>query len=254
VAVYADPASDSQASGAPIFLSRLRRDGGLGASGLSPDLRRLGAALLSGHLLPQRGTEVSMDGSRFDTLAKTLAASGSRRVALRGLLAGVLAVVGGHQTQDATAKSVKQCKKISDKQKRQKCLKKARHQTTPPAIPTGGTVVIPPPPTPLPATCSDGIHNGSETDVDCGGPECDRCDVGQRCLGAADCETSFCVDNVCQACIRGQCPEGCDCTVATGGICANITFVLRPVCADCPRYSYCPPGQEGGVECYPPCG
>jgi hypothetical protein len=194
-----------------------------------------------------------MDGSRFDTLAKTLAASGSRRLALRGLVAGVLTLVGGHQTQDAAAKSVKQCKKIDDKQKRQKCLKKARQQTQ--TIPTGGTVVIPPPSTPLPATCSDGIQNGSETDVDCGGPECDRCDVGQGCRGAADCETSFCVDNVCRKCVHGQCPEGCDCTVATGGICASTTFVLRAGCADCPRYSYCPPGPEaGGVECYPPCG
>src|SRR5215213_200728 len=117
-----------------------------------------------------------MDGSRFDTLAKTLAASGSRRVALRGLVAGVLTLVGGHQTQDAVAaKSVKQCKKIDDKKKRQKCLKKARQQTIPTdiptAIPTGGTVVSPPPPAPTPATCSDGIQNGSETDVDCGGPD-----------------------------------------------------------------------------------
>src|SRR5215212_10740275 len=147
-----------------------------------------------------------MDGSRFDTLARTVAAAGSRRFALRGLVAGVLTLVGGRQTQDAAAKSVKQCKKIDDKKKRQKCLKKAKQQTIPTSIPTGGTVVVPPPPTATPATpatpatCSDDIQNGSETDVDCGGPECLRCPVGLGCLGGADCETSFCVNTVCGVC------------------------------------------------------
>jgi hypothetical protein len=192
-----------------------------------------------------------MDGSRFDTFAKTLAAAGSRRVALQGLVAGVLAVVGGHQTQDAAAKSVKQCKKIDDKKTRQKCLKKAKQRTTPTSIPTGGIVVIPPPSIPLPATCSDGIQNGSETDVDCGGPECDRCDVGQGCRGAADCETSLCVDTVCGVCATtSQCPAGCSCAAGT---CFSNTSTKVPSCAACPRYSYCAPFGDGTFECFPPC-
>jgi hypothetical protein len=193
-----------------------------------------------------------MDGSQFDTLAKTLAAAGSRRFALRGLIAGALTLVGGHQTQDAAAaKSVKQCKKIDNEKKRQKCLKKARQQTISTAIPTGGTVVVPPPPASTPATCSDTIQNGSETEVDCGGAVCDRCAVGLGCLGGADCETSFCVDTVCGVCATtSQCPAGCSCAAGT---CFSNTSTKAPSCDACPRYSYCAPFGDGTFECFPPC-
>src|SRR5579883_2953069 len=48
----------------------------------------------------------------------------------------------------------------------------------------------------LAATCSDGVENGNETDVDCGGPVCDamgkRCATGQKCLAATDCQILIC--------------------------------------------------------------
>lgn len=37
------------------------------------------------------------------------------------------------------------------------------------------------------ANCSDGIKNGAETDVDCGGPECPPCAQGQSCDLNSDC-------------------------------------------------------------------
>jgi hypothetical protein len=37
------------------------------------------------------------------------------------------------------------------------------------------------------STCSDGIHNGDETDVDCGGEGCEACAAGQTCEGDSDC-------------------------------------------------------------------
>lgn len=37
------------------------------------------------------------------------------------------------------------------------------------------------------ATCTDGIKNGAETDVDCGGPTCQKCSPGKSCLINQDC-------------------------------------------------------------------
>jgi hypothetical protein len=59
--------------------------------------------------------------------------------------------------------------------------------------------------------CSNGVKDGAETDVDCGGspgaggaggnsPEiCDRCDVDQICVASSDCISEICVAGVCVA-------------------------------------------------------
>jgi len=52
---------------------------------------------------------------------------------------------------------------------------------------------------PPPATCSDSIRNGTESDVDCGGDQCPPCATGKRCGNAGDCATSVCTDGVCDA-------------------------------------------------------
>lgn len=39
-------------------------------------------------------------------------------------------------------------------------------------------------------TCDDGRHNGRETDVDCGGPDCQPCEVGGQCETDADCPSA----------------------------------------------------------------
>ncbi|PKN58336.1 MAG: hypothetical protein CVU56_06150, partial [Deltaproteobacteria bacterium HGW-Deltaproteobacteria-14] len=46
--------------------------------------------------------------------------------------------------------------------------------------------------------CGDGVPNGDETDVDCGG-SCSACGAGQGCAGASDCLSGVCTDGVCQA-------------------------------------------------------
>src|SRR5690606_36436938 len=46
--------------------------------------------------------------------------------------------------------------------------------------------------------CSDGEKNGEESDVDCGGRVCDRCETGKLCLVATDCETGYCENYVCE--------------------------------------------------------
>ncbi|RAL20326.1 hypothetical protein DL240_17240 [Lujinxingia litoralis] len=37
-------------------------------------------------------------------------------------------------------------------------------------------------------TCTDGLQNGAETDIDCGGPECEACTPGKSCLEVGDCQ------------------------------------------------------------------
>jgi len=60
-------------------------------------------------------------------------------------------------------------------------------------------------PTSAGATCTDGKKNGSETDVDCGGPECGTCAAAKGCSGAPDCESGVCTNQACQvaACTDG---------------------------------------------------
>ena len=54
--------------------------------------------------------------------------------------------------------------------------------------------------------CPDGLQNGSETDVDCGGSSCDPCDTDQGCLVASDCFHGDCGAN--DTCIAPTCNDG----------------------------------------------
>jgi plastocyanin len=46
-------------------------------------------------------------------------------------------------------------------------------------------------------SCTDGMKNGVETDVDCGGPLCSKCPDTKACNLPSDCVTGFCTSNVC---------------------------------------------------------
>jgi hypothetical protein len=48
-------------------------------------------------------------------------------------------------------------------------------------------------------TCCDGIKDGQETDVDCGGPSCAKCGTDKMCLQNSDCVQNFC-DPCCGIC------------------------------------------------------
>jgi hypothetical protein len=52
-------------------------------------------------------------------------------------------------------------------------------------------------------TCQDDAQDGDETDIDCGG-SCGPCGPGQGCVGADDCTSQLCINEVCSG------PEGCD--------------------------------------------
>ncbi len=70
-------------------------------------------------------------------------------------------------------------------------------------------------------SCADGLQNGRETDVDCGG-ECAQCDVGRQCTAMDDCVAGFCSNGVCcnelceGTCIRCDLPD-------SAGICAFVS-------------------------------
>lgn len=58
--------------------------------------------------------------------------------------------------------------------------------------------------TEIPDSCGDGVLNQDETDVDCGGSLCVRCDLGKTCSQSADCVSEQC---------EGTCVPRPDCTV-----------------------------------------
>jgi hypothetical protein len=46
--------------------------------------------------------------------------------------------------------------------------------------------------------CHDGVRNGDESDIDCGGACGASCDTGDRCNGNWDCTSNSCVNRLCQ--------------------------------------------------------
>ncbi|HKO51074.1 MAG TPA: hypothetical protein VJV79_25370 [Polyangiaceae bacterium] len=45
-------------------------------------------------------------------------------------------------------------------------------------------------------TCTDGVRNQDETEIDCGG-SCKPCDIGAKCTDNDDCDGQYCVDDKC---------------------------------------------------------
>src|SRR5205814_5704527 len=78
---------------------------------------------------------------------------------------------------------------------------------------TGGVCAAPAP------TCVDGVKNGTETDVDCGGASCPKCANGKVCSANADCSSATCSGGVCDT-GRASCSDrenGAEAGVACGG-------------------------------------
>ncbi len=84
------------------------------------------------------------------------------------------------------------------------------------------------------ATCEDGIKNGNEVDIDCGGPECPHCD-GELCVGdSAGCQSGHCVDGVC---CSTACDKKCEaCVVSQTGV---PTGTCAPIVAGKPDGNKC---------------
>lgn len=89
-------------------------------------------------------------------------------------------------------------------------------------------------------SCSDGIQNGDEIDVDCGfvGGHCPRC-VGVPCLAATECRSGFCADGYC--CLSA-CTEVCAACFLEGAIgnCSAVPYHMADPNSGC---------QAGGMVC-----
>jgi hypothetical protein len=46
-------------------------------------------------------------------------------------------------------------------------------------------------------SCNDGLHNGNETDEDCGGGNCPGCATSQNCVANRDCSSDTCTNGIC---------------------------------------------------------
>lgn len=85
-----------------------------------------------------------------------------------------------------------------------------------------------------PARCDDGIKNGRESDVDCGGEDCDPCAVGKTCNLGRDCVSTFCKDGICS---QGDCQSDKDCQNESygpcqQGYCDKTVYKCRPRAKD----------------------
>ncbi|MBL8952844.1 MAG: hypothetical protein JNK82_18840 [Myxococcaceae bacterium] len=87
---------------------------------------------------------------------------------------------------------------------------------------------------PMP-TCTDGRQNGRESDVDCGGGECRRCELARACETPSDCESGACRQHVC-ASPKPSCAGDAGCAV------------------ECLRNSDCTSGACVDGVCVGPCG
>jgi hypothetical protein len=82
-------------------------------------------------------------------------------------------------------------------------------------------------------TCIDGVHNGTETDVDCGGagcPDSSKCADAKHCAVHGDCQSDVCQGGVCQ-------PASCTDGVKNGNEMGIDCGGGGPGCA-----TKCPPG------------
>ncbi len=84
-------------------------------------------------------------------------------------------------------------------------------------------------------TCTDGIKDFTETDVDCGGPDCQACSGGQTCGAGTDCTSGICAINADPATAKNPNPPAA---------CANELCCMPGSCTDGIR-----DGAETDVDC-----
>jgi hypothetical protein len=205
-------------------------------TGATPQAEQAGPFRRRRHL-----KETIVDPSDFDELTRSLTEPRSRRGALTALLGGTLGLLG---LAGAAAK-----KNGKGKGKKKKKKKGGGNQNQSPAA----------------ATCSDGVKNGNESDVDCGG-SCPRCANGQGCSTRNDCAGALCPSGTCLVCaVKADCGSdaGGDCLCqppALGGsmVCTSqrYTNISGGVssCAVCPPGTMCVNADPGKFDCFKPCG
>ena len=179
-----------------------------------------------------------MDEIRFASQTRTLTGRPSRRLVARIL--GTLTLLGIAPLPELSQASARHKKK---------------HPKKPRPI---RPVPYPVPPVP---TCSDNLKNGTETDVDCGGP-CGPCENGKTCSSLADCKSGLCsAGGICQTCSgdgAGNCPvDGTgQCQCSHQGACYSNSASIAPDCESCPEDTAACIFFDAdlGANCYLRCG
>ncbi len=119
--------------------------------------------------------------------------------------------------------------------------------------------------------CSNGVMDGFETSIDCGGGTCSACGDGSACLAARDCASGACEGNLCvvgPSCTDrlqngdetgvdcggscSGCPAGQGCVGASdclGGVCDANVCAEAASCSD----AQLSPG-ETDIDCGGACG
>ncbi len=214
-----------------------------------------------------------MDATRFDHVTRWLSTARSRRALARALSGFCLAggVGANRGIADTEGKRKKNKRKKKNGKKRNSCTPSCQGKTCGSDSCKGscgscsgnetcqaGACAVPPP------TCTDGVRNGSESDVDCGG-SCPRCAAGKTCAGRNDCASALChtVLHACQTCT----PESVDCGSDADGSCVcDITVQGQKVCNKqnvgnptsscntCATGTNCVDTGGGTLFCFRPCG
>ncbi len=78
-------------------------------------------------------------------------------------------------------------------------------------------------------SCHDGIADGTETGVDCGGGTCPACADGQTCATETDCASGYCIGGECVSQCMDGVRDGDETDVDCGG----------PVCPTCAGGNTC---------------
>ena len=94
--------------------------------------------------------------------------------------------------------------------------------------------------------CSvNGVKDGLETDVDCGGPVCQACVAGQKCLVGSDCQSGACNNGICSSGVPATCSDGIKDGLETDVDCGG------PVCVPCSAGKQCklPRDCQSGLTC-----
>jgi hypothetical protein len=94
--------------------------------------------------------------------------------------------------------------------------------------------------TPTTLACTNGVKDGNETDVDCGGA-CPACALGQHCGGDNDCHASICLSGTCGS----SCPDG-----HTDGNETDVDCGGTTCSAKCLQGKHCNAGADCDVSAY----
>jgi hypothetical protein len=173
-----------------------------------------------------------MDADTFDRFTVNALSNATRRTAFGLLLGGIFGLT---EFASGTAKKHKN--------------KRKKHR--------GGSPPVSPPPSPPSSPppldlCANGVKDGDEADVDCGG-SCLPCANGQTCTTGADCWSRNCAANgTCQPC---NAPGAPSCGSDQAGLCGCSNFdgfcysSTRPTsvanCSECPPTASCFEFEDG---------